>query len=126
MRSNIQKLVLSALFYAATGTIVYCQSSQWRGPNRNGIYTETGLLQKWPVQGPELLWSFEGLGAGHGNVGIGKDKMFILGMPDTIGVLYAFNFNGKLLWEKNYGLEWHENYTGPRSTPTIVGDLVIS
>jgi outer membrane protein assembly factor BamB len=124
MRSNIQKLVLSALFCVATGTNVYCQSSQWRGPGRNGIYPETGLLQKWPVQGPELLWSFEGLGAGHGNVGIGKDKMFILGMPDTTGVLYAFDFKGELLWKKNYGLEWHENYTGPRSTPTIVGDLV--
>ena len=124
MRSIIQIIVLSTLFCVATGTNVYCQSSQWRGPGRNGVYTETGLLQKWPVQGPELLWSFEGLGAGHGNVGIGKDKMFILGMPDTTGVLYAFDFKGKLLWEKNYGLEWHENYTGPRSTPTIVGDLV--
>ena len=124
MRSNIQKLVLTTIFCAATGTIVYCQSSQWRGPGRNGIYIESGLLQKWPVQGPELLWSFEGLGAGHGNVGIGKDKMFILGMPDTTGILYAFDFKGKLLWKKNYGLEWNENYTGPRSTPTIVGDLV--
>jgi outer membrane protein assembly factor BamB len=124
MRSNIQKLLLSALFCAATGYVVYSQSSQWRGPMRNGIYTETGLLQKWPAQGPDLLWSFEGLGAGHGNVGIGKDKMFILGMPDTTGVLYAFDLKGKLLWKKNYGTEWYENYTGPRSTPTMVGDLV--
>jgi outer membrane protein assembly factor BamB len=124
MRSNIQKSVLSTLFCFATLTTVYCQSSQWRGPNRNGIYTETGLLQKWPVKGPKLLWSFEGLGAGHGNVGIGKDKIFILGMPEKSGFLYAFDFNGKLLWKKNYGPEWHENYTGPRSTPTIVDDLV--
>jgi len=124
MSSNIKKIVLLTLFCFATVTNVYCQISQWRGPDRNGIYTETGLLKKWPVQGPELLWSFEGLGAGHGNVGIGKDKMFILGMPDTTGVLYAFDFKGKLLWKKNYGIEWHENYTGPRSTPTIVGDLV--
>jgi outer membrane protein assembly factor BamB len=124
MRSNAQKLVLSVLLCAVTGNIVYCQNSQWRGPNRNGIYNETGLLQKWPAQGPELLWSFEGLGAGHGNVGIGKDKMFILGMPDSTGVLYAFDFKGKLLWNKSYGKEWYENYTGPRSTPTVVGDLV--
>ena len=45
-------------------------------------------------------------------------------MPDTTGVLYAFDFKGKLLWKKNYGIEWHKNYTGPRSTPTIVGDYV--
>ena len=98
--------------------------SQWRGPARNGIYPEKGLLKKWPENGPDMLWSFEGLGAGHGNVGIGKDKMFILGMPDTIGVLYAFDYSGKLVWKKNYGLEWYQNYTGSRSTPTIVGDLV--
>jgi outer membrane protein assembly factor BamB len=124
MISNIQKLVLSILFFTTTVTTAYCQNSQWRGPNRNGVYTEKGLLQNWPAQGPELLWSFEGLGAGHGNVGIGKDKMFILGMPDSTGVLYAFDLRGKLVWERKYGLEWHENYTGPRSTPTIVGDLV--
>ncbi len=66
----------------------------------------------------------EGLGAGHGNVGIGKDKIFVLGMPDSIGVLYAFDFEGKLLWKKRYGPEWYKSYTGPRATPTIVGDLV--
>ena len=71
-----------------------------------------------------MLWSFEGLGSGHGNVGIGKDKIFILGMPDTIGVLYAFDFNGKLIWKKKYGPEWYENYIGSRSTPTIVGEMV--
>ena len=105
-------------------SFAYSQLSDWRGPNRNGIYKETGLLKSWPENGPELLWSYEGLGAGHGNVGIGKDKMFILGMPDTIGVLYAFDFEGELLWEKSYGLEWYENYTGSRSTPIIVGDLI--
>jgi outer membrane protein assembly factor BamB len=124
MKAFFPKLLLSVLFFVASVTIGFCQMSEWRGPGRSGIYNETGLLKKWPENGPELAWSYEGLGAGHGNVGIGKDKMFILGMPDTIGVLYAFDFKGKLLWEKRYGLEWHENYTGPRSTPTIVGDLV--
>lgn len=104
--------------------LLSAQSSQWRGPLRNGIYPEKDLLKKWPENGPELVWSYEGLGAGHGNVGIGKDKMFILGMPDTIGVLYAFDLKGKLIWKRSYGIEWHENYTGPRSTPTIAGDLV--
>jgi hypothetical protein len=25
---------------------------QWRGPNRDGISNETGLLQEWPAEGP--------------------------------------------------------------------------
>ena len=98
--------------------------SQWRGPNRDGKYAEKNLLKQWPENGPDLIWSFEGLGEGHGNVGIGKNKLFICGMPDTIGVLYSFNLNGDLLWKKEYGLEWYKNYTGSRSTPTVVGDLV--
>jgi outer membrane protein assembly factor BamB len=98
--------------------------SQWRGPNRDGIYPVTNLLKQWPVNGPEMIWSYEGLGEGHGNVGIGKDQLYICGMPDTIGVLFSFNKEGKLLWKKEYGLEWYRNYTGSRSTPTVVDELV--
>lgn len=100
------------------------QIIQWRGPNRDGIYHEKGLLKKWPEKGPEMLWFYEGLGSGHGSVGIARDKIFVLGMPDTIGVIYAFNFSGKLLWKKEYGPEWHTNYKGTRSTPVIAGDMV--
>jgi outer membrane protein assembly factor BamB len=115
--------VLLFIQFVSADTI-FGQFSQWRGPQRDGKYPEKGLRKTWPEKGPGLLWSFEGLGAGHGSVGLAKDKIYILGMPDTIGVLYAFDYNGKLLWNKKYGLEWHENYAGPRSTPTIIGDRV--
>lgn len=98
--------------------------SEWRGPNRMGIYYETGLLTNWPDSGPELLWSFESLGAGHSSVGIGNDMVYVNGMPDTLGVLYAFDLNGNLQWQKTYGPEWHINYTGARSTPVTVNDKV--
>ena len=97
---------------------------QWRGPDRDGIYRESKLLKIWPEKGPVMVFSYEGLGAGHGSVAISKDKLFVLGMPDSTGVLYAFDFKGKLLWKEKYGLEWYENYTGPRSTPTIVDNLL--
>jgi outer membrane protein assembly factor BamB len=109
-------------------TIIACTEtikvSHWRGPNRDGIYPETNLLKQWPENGPEMLWSHEGLGEGHGSVGIGEDRIFICGMPDTVGVLFAFDMDGKLLWKKEYGLEWYKNYSGTRSTPAVVGDLV--
>ncbi len=98
--------------------------SEWRGPDRQGIYYETDLLKTWPENGPELLWSYEGLGAGHSSVGIGNDGVFINGMPDTLGVLYSFDLDGNLLWEKVYGEEWRQNYTGSRSTPLVVDDVV--
>jgi outer membrane protein assembly factor BamB len=99
-------------------------NAQWRGPNRDGIYPDKNLLKEWPENGPALLWSFDGLGAGHSSVGFGEERLFTTGMPDSIGVLYAFDLKGKLLWKKEYGLEWHLNYTGPRSTPTVVDKLV--
>ena len=99
-------------------------ASDWRGPNRQGIFYETGLMDSWPENGPELLWSFEGLGAGHSSPGIANNNVFITGMPDTMGVLYSFDIEGNLLWQKEYGEEWHVNYTGSRSTPLVVNNLV--
>ena len=98
--------------------------SQWRGPDRNGKYSQTELMKQWPEDGPELLWSFEGLGEGHGSPGIADDRLYILGMPDTTGIIYCFDLKGNLLWQKDYGPEWHANYTGPRSTPTITDGLL--
>jgi len=46
--------------------------SQWRGPNRNGIYQESNLLKSWPESGPDLLWSLEGIGEGYSSVTIKK------------------------------------------------------
>ena len=37
-------------------TNIFAQEAfQWRGPDRDGIYPETGLLKIWPEDGPELL-----------------------------------------------------------------------
>jgi len=100
------------------------EMSQWRGPDRTGKYTQTGLLKQWPDNGPELLWSFQGLGAGHGSVSIAGDQLFVLGMPDTMGVIYCLDLDGHLQWQREYGLEWFANYTGPRSTPTITDGML--
>ncbi|MCK5208990.1 MAG: PQQ-binding-like beta-propeller repeat protein, partial [Cyclobacteriaceae bacterium] len=118
---NIFYLIIIAFFVPSNESV---EISQWRGPNRDGKYPDTNLLKQWPENGPDLIWSFEGLGEGHGNVGIGKNKLFVCGMPDTVGIIYSFDLNGDLLWKKEYGLEWYKNYTGSRSTPTVVGDLV--
>lgn len=101
--------------------------SQWRGPNRDGIFNESNLLKEWPGAGPALLWSFEGLGAGQGSAAVANGKVFVTGIPDTLDArafLYAFDLQGNLLWKKNYGKDWNINFPGARSTPTVVDDLV--
>ena len=65
--------------------------SQWRGPDRDGIFHDTNLLKEWPDDGPEMLWSYEGLGAGHGNVGIGTEsrghKLTVAGTLNVSGAI---------------------------------------
>jgi outer membrane protein assembly factor BamB len=121
---TINKSIFSVIIFLMVSCSGREELSQWRGPDRNGKYSETGLLKQWPEEGPEMLWSFEGLGVGHGSVSLAGDRLFVLGMPDTTGVIYSFDMQGNLLWQKEYGLEWFKNYTGPRSTPTILGGLL--
>jgi len=93
---------------------------QWRGENRNDMYlSETGLLKTWPVDGPQLLWHFDGLGAGHTSVAIANEKIYATGMHDDRLMLYVFDMRGKLLREKEVGKEWNENWHGTRSSVAI-------
>ncbi len=116
-------LLILLLFFAGCSPAKN-NPSQWRGPDRRGIYYEDGLLKEWPAEGPGLLWSFEGLGAGHSSVSVANDRIFVTGMSDTTGVLFSFDNDGNLLWKKQYGPEWHVSYEGTRSTPVVVDDFI--
>lgn len=94
-------------------------NSQWRGPNRNGIYPEKNLLKAWPPAGPKLLWSVTGLGVGHSSAAVAAGRVYVTGMVQDTGYLFAFDMNGKLLWKKPYGKEWDEGHPGARTTPTV-------
>jgi outer membrane protein assembly factor BamB len=96
--------------------------AQWRGPNRDGIYNETGLLKKWPEDGPKLLWHFDDLGEGHTSAAVTSEGVFISGMKEGTGIIYAFDLKGNLKWKKEYGPEWTENHYGVRSTPLVIKD----
>jgi hypothetical protein len=55
---------------------------QWRGPNRDNVSTETGLLTQWPEGGPPLLWSVRGLGEGIAPVTIAGGRIYTLAGHD--------------------------------------------
>ena len=120
---------MTKLFFTTLISVICIGTSaqdvaQWRGPDRNGIYNETGLLKKWPVTGPKLVWHFEGLGDGFTSAAVTGQGVFITGMIDGTGYLFAFNTTGKLLWKKEYGKEWAVNWNGVRSTPLVVDDKI--
>ncbi len=111
------------LMYA--GSVLQAQvATRWRGIHGNGIYDETGLLPSWPESGPQILWSYESLGTGFSSPVVVNDRIYISGMEDTTGYVYALSNDGKLLWKSAYGTEFFDSYPGSRSTPVIAGDLL--
>ena len=122
-----QKNIFLLLLVAFFGSSAYAQTnndSQWRGEQRNGIYNETGLLKKWNINGPDLIWKYDGLGEGHSSVAISAGKIYVTGLAEDKGKLFVFDTSGKLLKEKVYGEEWDKSYDGPRSTITINDGLL--
>ncbi|PYI82982.1 MAG: polyvinylalcohol dehydrogenase, partial [Verrucomicrobia bacterium] len=101
---------------------------QWRGPNRDGVSTETGLLKDWPATGPPLVWKAIGLGSGYATVSIAGNRIFTLGDKSDSSYLIALSLaNGKSLWSAKVGRTGAPGgYEGPRSTPTIDGDLIFA
>ena len=92
----------------------------WRGPDHNGISSETGLDLDWPEDGPELLWQVDGCGSGYSSVAVADGKIFTLGNKDGAEYLTAFDEkDGDHLWSTKFGTAGHSN-----GTPTVDGDLV--
>jgi outer membrane protein assembly factor BamB len=95
------------------------ENSQWRGENRDGIYNETGLLKEWPVDGPQLLWMYEGLGEGYTSAAIANEKIYITGLSGDKLVLSILDLKGRLLTKKELSDEWNNGHEGPRSTVCV-------
>jgi outer membrane protein assembly factor BamB len=118
MKSIVSRLFLILLLYTVSATLAYCQLYEWRGPDRNGIYNETGLLKKWPDGGPGLLWETAGMGDGYSSATVTDDAVYVTGRKDSSDVLTALTLDGKMKWETVYGKAWMTNHTGSRCTPT--------
>jgi len=118
MKSNFRKIYLSILFCSTWITVVYSQLYEWRGPERTGIYNETGLLKKWPEGGPKLLWEATDMGDGYSSATVTEDAVYVTGRKDSSDVLTALTPDGKLKWKTVYGKAWMANHTGSRCTPT--------
>ncbi len=106
---------------------------QWRGPQRNGVSPDTGLLAKWPANGPHLLWESRGAGRGYASLAITGGRIYTLGdhastANDEDEYLLCFDaINGKPIWKTRLGQAWNSgqpNWQSSRSTPTVDGDRV--
>jgi outer membrane protein assembly factor BamB len=100
----------------------------WRGPERDGISPETGLLEKWPAAGPPLAWTATGLGSGFASFSISNGMVFTQGQRDGKQYVIALDeATGRKRWELAHGAAYGNNRgDGPRGTPTVDGDRVFA
>ena len=99
---------------------------QWRGPNRNGISAETGLMQAWPAGGPRLVWTAAGLGEGYSSVAVAAGRVYTQGQRGSRHYIIALDAkSGAKVWETAAGGNFNESRgNGPRGTPTVDGARV--
>jgi outer membrane protein assembly factor BamB len=97
----------------------------WRGPDRTGVSSETGLLKRWPPGGPRLLWKATGLGSGYSTPAVADGRLLVMGSHGNDEYVMALDTrDGRQLWSTRVGLvgvNTGPSYPGPRATPTIDG-----
>ena len=99
---------------------------QWRGPNRDGVSAETGLLKQWPADGPPLVWKASGAGIGYSSMSVAAGRLYTMGLRGEREYVVAFDVKtGKEAWATATGTAYRDSRgDGPRGTPTVDGDRV--
>src|SRR3954471_1864289 len=109
---------------AVASNLAFDDGPQWRGPKRDGISAERGLLKDWPASGPPVVWRATGAGTGYSSFSAARGTPFTLGGRSGTEYLMAYDAaSGKKLWEISHGRQFsNDQGDGPRSTPTVDGD----
>ena len=128
---KIQNLALVALALTAVGTMARADDwTQWRGPKRDGVSLEKGLLKAWPASGPKLVWQVKDIGGGYSTPVVVGNRLYVLsneGMENEFVRAYSTT-NGKQLWSTRLGVvgnpKQNPSYPGSRTTATVDGKLL--
>lgn len=114
---------------------------QWLGEKRDGVYSETGLVESIPEEGLEVVWRVPVAG-GYSGPAVADGRVFLTDYVITAGkslnnpdgrdrmegserMLALDAKTGKELWKVEYDRPYHLSYAnGPRATPTVDEDRV--
>lgn len=100
----------------------------WRGPNRNGISTETGWTDQWPAAGPTIAWNAQ-VGLGFSSFAVAAGRVITLGHALDTDTIFAFDAaSGRSLWKHSYPAQLGDKYFdgGTTGSPTLDGDRVFT
>jgi outer membrane protein assembly factor BamB len=96
----------------------------WRGPNRNDISPETGLLATWPEGGPTRIWLNQNAGKGYAGLAVVNGRLYTMGLAEKSEFALCLDaLTGEEIWRRPLGASFTDSYgDGPRSTPSIDGN----
>jgi len=139
----MSRSILVFVFWILLGTASYGNDwPQWLGPRRDAIWTETGILDKFPSDGPPVRWRTK-IGAGYSGPAVAQGRVYVTDrilsenssnpkdpfargkIPGSERVLCLDETNGKILWKHEYDCPYDLSYpAGPRTTPVVHGGKV--
>jgi outer membrane protein assembly factor BamB len=110
---------------------------QWLGPQRDGIWRETGILDAFPASGLKFRWRVP-ISSGYTGPAVAKGRVYVMDhllakgtsrpadafsrgeIPGTERVLCLNEADGKIVWQHEYDCSYTVSYpAGPRVTPTV-------
>lgn len=128
---------LSGTILAAAFTLLWLLTAairaedwpQWRGPNRDGVWSETGILDSFPADGLKIRWRAP-VGPGWSSPVVAKGRVYLtdseLKKPKAKERVRCFEEStGKPLWTHSYDViypEWaftDKQEYGPVATPVV-------
>ena len=135
---RIASLLCALSFVAANATAD--DWPQWLGPQRDGVWRETGIVEKLPTNGLKFRWRIP-IGGGYTGPAVANGRVYVMDrqlgkdaksppnaftrgeIPGTERVLCLNEADGKILWRHEYDCPYTVSYAaGPRATPTVHGD----
>lgn len=113
---------------------------QWMGPDRDNVWKETGILEKFPAGGPKVLWRAK-VGGSYSGPAVANGKVYVMDYltkdmapegnwqgQELTGIERVFCLNekdGKEVWKHEYPVKIAVSYpNGPRCTPLVSGGKV--
>lgn len=113
----------------------------WLGPNRDSVWRETGIVDRFPREGLSVKWRVP-VQFGYSGPAVAGGRVYLTDYAKTAGQLTnnpggrdklqgqerisCFDARtGELLWRHAYGRDYNISYPGgPRATPMVASDKV--
>ena len=145
MRLTRPLVIALALFLVPGATAVQAEDwPQWLGPNRDSVWRETGILDKFPQDGPPVKWRVK-IGSGYSGPVVAKGRVYVMDRqlaPEATNpsdpfqrgsitggerVLCLTEADGKMLWQHQYECAYTISYpAGPRAAPLVADGKVFT